>query len=107
MSKQAYLKLEKRFRRIGVIRDINEVLHWDNATKMPAGGGTGTSVGGSAAAAAAALAAASPRVVRRLTELSAGSAESERRLRVDMSPGWRRNCEAFRTTSASSLLAFI
>ena len=43
MSTEAYLKLEKRFRRIGIIRDINEVLHWDNATKMPAGGGPGRS----------------------------------------------------------------
>jgi carboxypeptidase Taq len=43
MSTAAYSKLEKRFRRIGIIRDINEVLHWDNATKMPAGGGPGRS----------------------------------------------------------------
>ena len=43
MNKKAYLSLEKLFRRIGIVRDINEVLHWDNATKMPNGGGLGRS----------------------------------------------------------------
>tara|TARA_B100001094_G_C18170674_1_gene794917 strand:- start:398 stop:1891 length:1494 start_codon:yes stop_codon:yes gene_type:complete len=43
MMEKAYLSLEKLFRRIGIVRDINEVLHWDNATKMPIGGGLGRS----------------------------------------------------------------
>jgi carboxypeptidase Taq len=43
MSTEAYSNLEKRFRRIGILRDVNEVLHWDNATKMPTGGGPGRS----------------------------------------------------------------
>eukprot|EP01046_Picozoa_sp_COSAG06_P061712 COSAG06_NODE_13645_length_1235_cov_4.342430_3_plen_100_part_01 len=47
-----------------------------------AGGVTGTSVGGSATGAAAAL--APPRVVRRLAGLSAGAAEVEGRLRLEL-----------------------
>jgi len=43
MSKKAYLNLEKLFHRIGIIHDISEVLHWDNATVMPPGGGNSRS----------------------------------------------------------------
>ena len=43
MTENAYLSLEKLFRRIGILRDINEILHWDNATKMPTGGSQGRS----------------------------------------------------------------
>ncbi len=37
----AYLKLEKRFRRLLVLRDATEALQWDYAAMMPAGGGPG------------------------------------------------------------------
>ncbi len=43
MKESAYLKLERLFHRIGIVRDINEVLHWDNATQIPIGGGPGRS----------------------------------------------------------------
>jgi len=39
MSQTAYWKLEKRFRRLLVLRDAAEVLQWDYAAMMPAGGG--------------------------------------------------------------------
>jgi len=41
MSAQAYSQLEQHFRRIGIMRDAGEALHWDYATMMPAGGGPG------------------------------------------------------------------
>jgi carboxypeptidase Taq len=41
MNAQAYSKLEQRFRRIGIMRDAGEALHWDYATMMPSGGGPG------------------------------------------------------------------
>ena len=34
----AYQALESRFARIGHIAQVLEVLHWDQATMMPAGG---------------------------------------------------------------------
>ncbi len=39
MSQTAYWKLEKCFRRLLVLRDAAEVLQWDYAAMMPAGGG--------------------------------------------------------------------
>ena len=67
-----------------------------------AGGATGTSVGGSATVVAALAPPAAPRVERRLAGLSAGVAEAEGRLRLELEAaaalrvdmaglGWRRN----------------
>ena len=38
MTGEAYRELERRFRRIGALRDAEAMLHWDLATMMPAGG---------------------------------------------------------------------
>jgi carboxypeptidase Taq len=41
MTASAYAQLEQRFRRILVLGDAAEALHWDYATMMPPGGGPG------------------------------------------------------------------
>ena len=38
MPASAYLQLENRFRRIGLIGEASAVLHWDSAAMMPEGG---------------------------------------------------------------------
>lgn len=41
MKNIAYANLESRFRRILILRDAGEILHWDYSTMMPPGGATG------------------------------------------------------------------
>ena len=43
MKNKPYLKLEEIFHRLGILRDIKGILHWDNATVMPLGGSSGRS----------------------------------------------------------------
>ncbi len=35
---EAYRELERRFRRIQLLNEVEEVLSWDQSTMMPAGG---------------------------------------------------------------------
>ena len=39
----AYHDLEARFRRLGVLGGVEQVLHWDRAVMMPPGGATARS----------------------------------------------------------------
>ena len=41
MSASAYKQLERRFARLGRLRDAQGILHWDRAVMMPAGGAEG------------------------------------------------------------------
>jgi carboxypeptidase Taq len=43
MPATAYQRLEERFKRIAVLRDVDSLLHWDMSTMMPMGAASGRS----------------------------------------------------------------